>query len=65
MLSPGQPYLYNQTAQIWVSYDDPASMAFKGQYIKQTGLLGFGMFEAGGDYKNLLLNAIRGAVGLN
>jgi len=46
-----------------VSYDDRASFSAKGAYIKQTGLRGFSMWEAGGDYKDLLLDAIRLSVG--
>jgi GH18 family chitinase len=35
------------------------SFAAKGKFIKSTGLRGFAMWEAGGDYDNILVNAIR------
>lgn len=57
------PYVYNKDSQVMVSYDDRASFSAKGAYIKQTGLRGFSMWEAGGDYKDLLLDAIRLSVG--
>jgi chitinase len=47
-----------------VSYDNVQSFAAKGTYIKNTGLLGFATWEAGGDYKDMLLDSIRGALGL-
>ncbi|OLN96114.1 Chitinase A1 [Colletotrichum chlorophyti] len=58
------PYLYNETAQIWVSYDNVQSLTAKGNYITSSKLAGFALWEAGGDYNSILLNAIRSAVGL-
>jgi len=46
-----------------ISFDDAQSFAAKGQYIKETGLRGFAMWEAGGDYNDILLDAINEAVG--
>ncbi|KAF8444899.1 glycoside hydrolase family 18 protein [Boletus edulis BED1] len=57
------PYVYNETSQVMVSFDNAQSFAAKGSYIKETGLRGFAMWEAGGDYKNILLNSIRTAAG--
>ena len=37
--------------------------AAKGQFIKDAGLAGFAMWEAGGDSDDILLNAITSAVG--
>jgi len=34
-------------------------MAAKGRFIKDNLLRGFSMWEAGGDYNDLLLNAVR------
>jgi chitinase len=48
-----------------VSYDDATSFTAKGAYIEQTGLRGFSMWEAGGDFDDILLDAIRDAVGFN
>ena len=47
-----------------ISFDNAESFAAKGSYIKQTGLRGFSMWEAGGDYDNILLDSIRSATGL-
>ncbi|KAF6798250.1 glycoside hydrolase family 18 protein [Colletotrichum sojae] len=58
------PFMYNETAQIWVSYDNPESLTAKGKYLKSANLAGFAMWEAGGDYKNILIDSIRSAVGL-
>ncbi|OHW99382.1 glycosyl hydrolase family 18 protein [Colletotrichum incanum] len=58
------PYLYNETAQVWVSYDNVESLSAKGKYITSSKLAGFALWEAGGDYNNILVNAIRSAVGL-
>ncbi|KIK94729.1 glycoside hydrolase family 18 protein [Paxillus rubicundulus Ve08.2h10] len=56
------PFVYNPSSQIMVSYDDAQSFTAKGQYIDQAGLLGFAMYEAGGDYNNILVNAINKAM---
>ncbi|OHF04139.1 glycosyl hydrolase family 18 [Colletotrichum orchidophilum] len=58
------PYLYNETAQVWVSYDDVESLTAKGKFVTSNKLAGFAIWEAGGDYNNILVNAIRSAVGL-
>ncbi|KAK2058009.1 family 18 glycosyl hydrolase [Colletotrichum caudatum] len=58
------PFLYDEAAQIWVSYDNVKSLGVKGEYITSNKLAGFAMWEAGGDYKNILLDAIRASVGL-
>ncbi|KAG2135820.1 glycoside hydrolase family 18 protein [Suillus clintonianus] len=52
------PYVYNETSQVMISFDNVKSFAAKGEYIKNTGLRGFSMWEAGGDYKDMLLNSI-------
>ena len=46
-----------------ISFDNAQSFAAKGQYIEETGLRGFEMWEAGGDYNDILLDAINEAVG--
>jgi chitinase len=56
------PFVYDPSSQIMVSYDDAQSFTAKGQYIDQAGLLGFAMYEAGGDYNNILTNAINSAM---
>ncbi|KAI9444239.1 chitinase [Lactarius indigo] len=56
------PYVYNSTSQVMVSFDDAASFAAKGQYIKDAGLAGFALWQAGGDSRDILLDAISSAV---
>ncbi|KAG0692802.1 glycoside hydrolase family 18 protein, partial [Suillus ampliporus] len=57
------PYVYNKTSQVMISFDNTQSFAAKGEYIKKTGLRGFAMWEAGGDYNDMLLDSIIKAVG--
>ncbi|KIJ63207.1 glycoside hydrolase family 18 protein [Hydnomerulius pinastri MD-312] len=57
------PFVYNPSNQIMVSYDNAQSFTAKGQYINQAGLLGFSMYEAGGDYNNILVSAINTGMG--
>lgn len=56
------PFLYDSNSQVLFSYDNPQSFTAKGQYISQAGLRGFAMYEVGGDYNGLLINAINGAM---
>ncbi|KAG1785367.1 glycoside hydrolase family 18 protein [Suillus plorans] len=58
-----QPYVYNETSQVMISFDNVQSFAAKGKYIKDTKLRGFAMWEAGGDYKDMLLDSIIDASG--
>jgi chitinase len=46
-----------------ISFDDTKAFSAKGSYIKSEGLLGFSMWEAGGDYEDMLLDAIRSGGG--
>ena len=39
--------------------------AAKGQWIQSNGLAGFAMWEAGGDYQYILLNAISSGIGID
>ncbi|KAG1829648.1 chitinase [Suillus variegatus] len=52
------PYVYNESTQVMISFDNAESFAAKGEYIKNAGLHGFAMWEAGGDYDNILLDSI-------
>ncbi|KAG1806095.1 glycoside hydrolase superfamily [Suillus subaureus] len=52
------PYVYNRTSQVMISFDNVQSFAAKGKYIKDTKLRGFSMWEAGGDYNDMLLDSI-------
>ncbi|KAF9257953.1 glycoside hydrolase family 18 protein [Marasmius fiardii PR-910] len=53
------PYVYNEQTQTFISYDNADSFAAKGDFIKSTGLKGFAIWEAAGDYNDTLLNSIR------
>ena len=53
-----QPFAYNPTTQTYVSYEDSRSFAAKGDFIHKSGLAGFAMWEAGGDYRDTLLDSI-------
>ena len=48
-----------------VSFDNAQSFGVKGSYIKETGLRGFAMWQAGGDYKDILLDQIRSTAGFS
>ncbi|KAI3616545.1 glycoside hydrolase family 18 protein [Moniliophthora roreri] len=53
------PYVYNTSTEIMVSFDNADSFTAKGNFIANMGLAGFAMWEAGGDYDDILLDAIR------
>lgn len=55
------PYLYNSSSHIFISYDNPQSFAAKGDLVHSTGLKGFAMWEAGGDFQDALLDSILNA----
>jgi len=57
-------YVYDPSKHIEVSFDDVAAFTAKGKFIKESSLRGFSLWEAGGDYNNLLLNGIRSGAGL-
>ncbi|KAG2146300.1 glycoside hydrolase family 18 protein [Suillus clintonianus] len=56
------PYVYNPNTQVMVAYDNAESFTAKGNFIKQAGIAGFALWEMGGDYNNILLNAITSAI---
>lgn len=58
------PFLWNATSNVYVSYDDAESITVKGEYIVNTGLKGFAVWEAGGDYNNIIVDAARKSTGL-
>ncbi|KAF9771357.1 hypothetical protein IL306_011016 [Fusarium sp. DS 682] len=59
------PVLYDAKREIYVSYDNAQSFYEKGKFVLKHHLAGFGTYEAGGDYNNILINSIRKAVGLH
>jgi len=54
-----QPYVYNATSQVMVSFDDAKSFKAKGGFIKDYGLRGWAMWEAAGDHHDILVDSIR------
>jgi chitinase len=58
------PYLYNKTAGVFVSYDDPQSLQAKAQYAGQKGLGGAMIWELSADTTDrVLLDAVRRGLG--
>ena len=56
------PWLYNATAQHWISYEDAQSMQLKGQYIAEQKLGGAMFWELSND-DGPLLDALRAGLG--
>jgi chitinase len=56
--SASVPYLYNPEKQIFVSYEDPESLALKCKYVKQQHLKGIMFWDYFGDPSGTLLGAI-------
>jgi chitinase len=52
------PYLYNADKQIFVSYEDPESLAAKCKYVKKQHLKGVMFWDYEGDPSGALLDAI-------
>lgn len=52
------PWLFNPTAAIMISYDDPASIAAKAEYVLQEGLGGAMCWEFSADRGGLLLESL-------
>ena len=60
-----QPFVYVAENNTMISYDDPTSFAAKGKFIAEQGLRGFAMWEAAGDYNDLLVDSILSAIGVD
>ena len=56
--SASVPYLYNPEKQIFVSYEDPESLALKCKYVKQEHLKGVMFWDYAGDPSGTLLGVI-------
>jgi chitinase len=59
------PYLYNPDAQIFVTYDDPQSLALKCKYVLDQKLGGIMFWEYSGDPTGKLLDTIDTGLQLN
>ncbi len=45
-----------------ISFDNADSYAAKGEFIMDNSLAGFAIWEVGGDYNDILLDAVRSVV---
>jgi chitinase len=52
------PYMYNAREQVWITYEDPASLKEKARYIRQQGLRGAMFWELSADGEHRLLNTL-------
>ncbi len=52
------PYLWSNKYGIFITYDDPASIRYKAEYIRNKGIGGIMFWEYSQDYNGSLLNAI-------
>jgi chitinase len=59
------PYLYNSQKQIFVSYEDPESLALKCKYVIDHHLAGMMFWEYGSDPSGKLLDAIDRGLDVN
>ncbi|KAF5393094.1 hypothetical protein D9757_001240 [Collybiopsis confluens] len=59
------PYVYDADNELMIAFDNAESFAAKGSFIREYGLAGFAMWEAGGDSKDILLDAIRATAGFD
>lgn len=65
MLGPHlQPFVYNPTSDVMVSFDDATSFAAKGEFINSMGLKGFSVWHILSDYNDILLDAVSSAMGI-
>ena len=56
------PYLYNPAEQVWITYEDPASLKEKAGYIKAQGLRGAMFWELSADGGHQMLDALSAAM---
>ncbi|KAK7036169.1 glycoside hydrolase family 18 protein [Favolaschia claudopus] len=61
----GTPFLYDEKSQVMVSYDDAKSFGLKGAYIADNNLAGFAVWDATGDYNDILLDSLHSAIGIS
>jgi len=52
------PYMYSAAEQVWITYEDPASLQEKTRYIRQQGLRGAMFWELSADSGGKLLQAL-------
>jgi chitinase len=52
------PYLWNSAARVFITYDDPRSIAIKARYVREHRLGGIMFWELSQDRNDELLNSI-------
>lgn len=57
------PYLYSSDKQMFVSYEDPESLAAKGKYVRAHKLGGIMFWDYEGDPSGTLLKSVRDSLG--
>jgi chitinase len=57
------PYLWNASRRIFITYEDPESLARKTRYIRERGLAGAMFWEYNSDPSGVLLGALYGGLG--
>ena len=59
------PFLYNTASSTVVTYDDPTSLRIKGEFAREQGLAGTGMWDISGDTADYaLVRATRAGLGI-
>ncbi|KAF4588706.1 hypothetical protein EYR40_010260 [Pleurotus pulmonarius] len=56
-------YVYDTANEVMISFDDKRSFQMKGMFIKMRQLRGFAMWEAGGDFNDVLVKTLRDSAG--
>ena len=59
------PYLYNSEKKVWVSYDDPQSLAAKCKFVLEHKLRGVMFWDYEADSTGALLDAVDAGLGIN
>ena len=57
------PYLWNASRRIFITYEDPESLARKTRYIRERGLAGAMFWEYNSDPSGVLLGALYAGLG--
>ncbi len=54
----GVPWLYHAPSGVFINYEDPRSLALKGEYVRQSDLGGIMIWEIGSDTTGVLLQSV-------
>ena len=53
------PFLFNKEEKLFITYDNPKSIAAKSRFAASKGLLGIKLYHAGADYNGVLMKAVK------